>query len=260
MEETNAVVAEQSEPATVFAFGPEDQVDADRDGAELLGGGGEAPEDEQGVNGDADRFDGMENKDIGRAFAEERRRIEEKYRRQMDDDPTMRLGRLMVNDLMEQRGISEEEAVETATENFLKAVAKREGISPTVARKLYGNEVRSEMREAFEEPAVDEKADAIMKDYMSAPKPHGFDESIAENDPEFIQMLTEMPASAAIRVWTAERGTQNARQDIAEKLMARQSIPQMTRSMHTVTPRVDWTKVDSATFRAEKERRQKMGY
>lgn len=258
MEENNAVVtAPESEPATVFAFGPEDQVDADQGLAAPAGDGEQAPENEQGDTGDAGQFDGLENKDIGRAFAEERKRIEEKYRRRMDDDPTMRLGRLMVDDLMETSGLSREEAVKTATDNFLKAVAKREGISPGIARRLYGSEIKEAIDD---EPAVDEAADQIIEDLERAPKPRGFDAEEAYNDPEFIQLLTEMPAAAAVRVWTAERGTQNARQDIAERLMARQSIPQMTRPSHVVTPKVDWTKVDSATFLAEKERRAKMGY
>lgn len=258
MEENNTVVTTpESEPATVFAFGPEDQVDADQGIAEPAGDGEQAPEEKQGDTGDAGQFDGMENKDIGRAFAEERKRIEEKYRRKMDDDPTYRLGRLMVDDLMETSGLTREEAEKTATDNFLKAVAKREGISPSVARRLYGTEIKEAVAEELD---IDQRADMILNEVINAPQPAGFDLNIASQDPAFIQLLTEMPPSAAMRVWAAERGTQNARQDIAERLMARQHIPEMTRPMRTVSPKVDWTKVDSATFRAEKERRAKMGY
>lgn len=252
MEEQNTVnIQEESAPATVFAFGPEDQVDADQN-AESAGEEAQTTESEQVEEKGVDGHDG-EQKDIGKAFAEERKRIEAKYAKKMTDDPSYRLGEMMIADLMETGGLSRDEAVKRATDNFIKAVAKRDGISPNVAKKLYAKEVKAELEESA--PDADEEADRIVREFYEAEKPTGFDEKAALADSEFVQLLTEYPAKAAIRIWMSERSAKNAGQDLAEKLKARNAIPQMTRSGHAVSPTVDWTRVDSETFRKEKERR-----
>lgn len=254
MEEQNTVnIQEESAPATVFAFAPEDEsVDAAQT-AESVGEEAQISDAEDGDNnGSADRATD-DQRDIGKAFAEERKRIEAKYARKMNDDPSYRLGEMMVADLMETAGLTKDEAVKKATDNFIKAVAKRDGISPTVAKKLYAKEIKTEIESEF--PDVDEESDRIVREFYEAEKPDGFDEGEALNDADFVKLLTEYPAKAAIRIWMSERRANNASKDIAEKLKARQAIPQMTRPAHSVSPKIDWTQVDSETFRKEKERR-----
>lgn len=244
-QETVITQAEESAPATVFSFPPESPVDAGN--AEPQGEGVEVTEAESG-NAEAG-----EQKDIGKAFAEERKRIEQKYQRKMNDDPSYKLGEMMIADLMETAGLTKDEAVKRATDNFIKAVAKRDGISPNVAKKLYAKEVRQELEDNM--PDADEEADRIIREVYEAPKPDGFDEEAAYHDPAFAQLLSEFPVKAAIRIWMSERAARTAGEDLAEKLKARKGIPQMTRANQSVTPKVDWMSVDYETFRKEKERR-----
>lgn len=248
------------QPATVFAFAPETEappVDEAKDEQEVSETVA-AEEPAQEVDAPAEP---TTQKDINAAFGNEKRRIREaeraKYEEQISKDPFRRLGKMMVDDIIQSQGVSEEDAIQTVTDNFLKAIAKREGITPTVARKLYGTEIKQEVEKAAEaEPESD--VERIVREVQEAPKPEGFDESTAFNDPKFIQMLTEMPAAAAIRVYHAEKKAANVEQDIAEKLMSRQRVPQMTKPQQPASPVVDWRKVDAATFREEKERRRRM--
>lgn len=243
--------------ANVFAFAPEETA------VNAQEADGEAPTEETeqieetGVateaDGDADRLDGKSGKDIGKAFSAERKRIEEKYQRQLESDPFRQLGKLMADDLAETQNIPAEEAVKKARDNFLAAVAKRDGISQRVARKIYG-----EQADKVAEKTAESEAQRIAEEVKAAPKPAGFDPEIAYNDNDFLQLLEDgMPAAAAIRVWTAERKAANARQDVAERIVARNGVPQMTRPNMPVTPKTDWLSVDKETFEKEKKRRQR---
>ncbi|MBQ5587130.1 MAG: hypothetical protein IIU73_00780, partial [Selenomonadales bacterium] len=75
---------------------------------------------------------------------------------------------------------------------------------------------------------------------------------------EFQEMLLEMPVDKAIRLYHAEHfAADRAKQDLAEKMRARQAIPQTINPQQPASPVTDWSKVDSDAFFAEKERRQK---
>lgn len=275
MEENITVAAPAPEAAepTVFAFA---------EGMEAIPvDGGEEPAEEQetevseqvAAEEPAEEVDAPaettepKQKDISKAFKNEKRRIEEreraKYQKAMSEDPIRNLGLLMVNDLVQTKEISEEEAVKEVTDNFLKAIAKREGITPALARKLYGPQVKREIKQATsEEKTAENDVERIVREVEAAPKPEGFDEEKAYKDPAFIELLTEMPAAAAIRVYHAEQKASNAEasaaKDIAEKLKSRQRVPQMSKAQQPVTPAPDWRKVDSDAFFAEKERRKRM--
>lgn len=270
MEEVKAV---ETQAATVFAFAPETApVDEAQD--EHV----QTPDEESGTVGEPKAQDAEQaeaqteavdapagkktQKDIDSAIGREKRRIEEreraKYEERLSKDPIRSLGKLMVDDLIQSKGLSEEAAVQEATDNFLKAIAKREGITPTVARKLYGGAVKQEFAEQVEENKEPQlKVDRIVAELNAAKKPDGFDEETAYADDAFIELLTKYPVEAAIRIYHAETREAHAKQDIAEKLMARQRLPQMTKPGQTATPTTDWTKVDSKTFMAEKERRRR---
>jgi len=246
------------EPATVFAFGPEDvPVDGEQN-AEPAGEDVQAAEDqtveaEGSATGVDDQITDQES--VNRAIGREKHRIREQarqeYERKLADDPYRKLGRIMAEDLMDNQGISEEEAIKKATDNMLKAIASRENVSIGMARKLYGNEARQEAKEQQSE------IDRIVADVQAARKPAGFDEATAYQDSAFLDLLQEYPAEAAIRIYMAENKANHAGQDYAERLKARQAVPQSTRPQQAVKPKTDWTQVSTEDFMAEKARRSK---
>lgn len=251
----NSVNTEAPAPATVFAFAPETEavVDAPQEEAvESVDEGEQTPtenpveESEDSVVVDAPS-EGKQ-KDIGAAFAKESARIRKQYEKKLANDPLRSIGKLMVDDLMSQEEITEEEAIKKVNDNFLKAVAKRDNISPNVAKKLYGKE-----------PVIDSTENQVMdilEAVEAAEKPDGFDDS-AYNDPKFADLLTRFPAEAAIRIYVAEQQAANAPQDIAEKLRARKAIPQSITPQKSAAPKKDWMSVSSEEFAAEKARRNK---
>ena len=257
MEET-VITTNESAPATVFAFAPEDVGPVDAGEAAEPAGDGVQGTDQQTVSGasapegvDAPLSEAKDQRDIGKAFAAESRRLQAKYEKQLADDPMRALGRMMVEDLMGAGEMTEADAIQKATDNFLKAVAKRDNISPNVARRLYG----MEQAKAQSAPDPDAEIQRIVAEVEAAAKPEGFDAAAAYRDEEFVTMLTEMPVDKAIRLYHAEHKVSNEKQDIAEKLRARQAVPQTMVPQQPVSPVTDWGKVDSAAFFAEKERR-----
>ncbi len=257
-------VVNDSAPATVFAFAPEDTEQNPVDAGDVPAVEQEeqaeqtAVEPTEGSDGVSDQLaEAKGQKDIGRAFRAESKRLEEKYRKQLETDPIRLLGKLMIDDLLENSDLSEEDAIKTATENFLKAVAKRENISPNVARRLYG--VKGEKAQTAEQHSTpDDEAQRILADVEAATKPAGFDLETAFADQTFIDLLTQVPAEIAIRLYHAEHRVGTEAQDLAEKLRARQSVPKTMVPSQPVSPKTDWLSVDSAAFQAEKERRRKL--
>ena len=257
MEET----VETSAPATVFAFGPEESAPVD-EVQEAAPVGEEAQESEQQMVEAEESAEGVdtqpsEQDKVSKAIGKEKHRIREQarqeYEKKLSEDPVRQLGKLMLDDLMTNKDLSEEDAIKEATDNLLKAIAKRDGVSVGVAKRLYGQQVKQTVQQTAEEPDID----TIVEEVRKAPKPEGFDESVAYQDDSFLELLQEMPAKAAIRVWMAERKAGQAGQDIAEKLRARNAIPQAIRPQKPVTPKTDWTTVSREDFLAEKARRQK---
>ena len=252
MEET-VMMTNDSAPATVFAFAPEDVSPVDGGIAEPMGEEASVSEAtveaEQPTEVDAPH---SEQADIGKAFSAERKRIEAKFARQMETDPMRILGKMMVDDLIETKGLSQEEAVKMATDNFLTAVSKRDNLPNHVVRRLM------QQTEAKEATSHEDTVKEIISKLDAATKPHGFDEATAYADEEFQEMLLEMPVDKAIRLYHAEHfAADRAKQDLAEKMRARQAIPQTINPQQPASPVTDWSKVDSDAFFAEKERRQK---
>lgn len=258
MEET----VETPVPANVFAFGPEESAPVDEaQPAESVGEEAQASveqtvdagEPAEGVDA---QFTDQEqvNKAIGKEKARIREQARQEYERKLNDDPYRQLGKLMAEDLMTNKDLSEEEAIKEATNSFLQAIAKRDGLSLGTAKKIYGKEIQQGIKDAA---SGQSDIDRIVEDVKAAPKPEGFDEAQAYSDPAFLELLQEMPAKAAIRVYMAENKASHAGQDIAERLKARQAIPQSTRPQQPVTPKTDWTQVSTEDFLKEKQRRQK---
>ena len=256
MEET----VETPAPANVFAFGPEESAPVDEGqaadpvGEEVQETDGQTAEAEESAEGVSAQFTDQEQ--VNRAIGLEKHRIREQarqeYERKLADDPVRQLGQLMMDDLVTNKGLSQQDAIKEATDNLLKAIAKRDGVSVGVARKLYGKEVKQEVQEAQSD------IEKIAAEVMAAPKPKGFDAQTAYQDKAFLDLLQQYPAEAAIRIYAAENRANNAGQDLSEKLRTRQSIPQSTRPQQSVKPVTDWTQVSTDDFMAEKARRQKL--
>lgn len=227
--------------ANVFAFAPEAPVDAEQSEAVT-----ENTVEQTEVDAPSET-----QADIGRAFAAERKRIEAKYAKQLEQDPMRALGKLMVDDLMNSGNMTQEEAVQKATDNFLAAVSKRDNLPTHVVRRL----MQTDKKESNQEQVIDDIIDKL----RTAEKPQGFDEQSAYADEEFQQMLLEMPVDKAIRLYHAEHtATAQAKQDIAEKMRARQSIPQTIVPQQPAAPVADWRNVSTDDFFKEKERRRKL--
>ena len=194
MEET----VETSAPATVFAFGPEESVPVD-EVQEAAPVGEEAQESEQQMVEAEESADGVdtqpsEQDKVSKAIGKEKHRIREQarqeYEKKLSEDPVRQLGKLMLDDLMTNKDLSEEDAIKEATDNLLKAIAKRDNVSVGVAKRLYGQQVKQTVQQTAEEPDID----TIVEEVRKAPKPEGFDESVAYQDDSFLELLQEMPA------------------------------------------------------------------
>ncbi len=273
------------EPATVFAFAPgadgDSPVDAGQEGsgeADLQGGelqaSGETVEAEdsaEGVDGPDQTEDGNRDRtpsqaEIGHAFGRESKRLQDKYRREYEDrlaaDPAYLAGRRMIQDIADREGIPYDQAAQKAEERWIEAVARREGVSVNVARLLVQQAPsqpapQTQAQAAPEAPDTAAQATEILEGLLAVPKPDGFDLDAAMQDPGFVQMATELPPDAAVRVYAAEQRAKQAPQSVAERLQARQQIPQSSRPQQAATPVTDWARASEDQFYAEKERRRK---
>lgn len=190
------------------------------------------------------------------AFANMRRSMERQHEQKLATDPLRILGQKIVGDIIRaQPDISEADALRMAEDNLMKAIAERENISPLVAKQLFG-------QAAKEEPAEDytEQASKIAEELTSMELPEGFNLEAAGKDQNFVQLLTKYPPAAAVRIYAAEQGAQSAAskaaQDVAEKLHARQQIPQPLAKEMPVTPTVDYTSMSDADILAARRQRQ----
>lgn len=258
MEELNNTDVHQEEEimeapaeATVFSFGPQPdnpvvagmEADPQGDGAE---DDIEQPEENQ---------QRMSQADINRAIGREKSRL----RKQYEDAPEMRLGRMFVDDLMKQdSSLTREQAGKKAIDNFNRAKAKREGIPVAVLEELQELKRGRSMEQPEPEPeGLD--VDAIYQEVMDAPKPKGFDEEKAYADPAFIELLTgqnesgettgePIPAKYAIKIYMANQKAAQAPQEIAERVRAGRALPKSMKSQAQVMPQKDWTRVSDDEF------------
>jgi len=250
---------EEPTPATVFSFGPdESQVSADIN----AGAVGEEEPQQAGDEGGSEGSDEPQQSDrerFSKAIRSEKARIKQKY----ESDDAYKLGRLMIEDLMRQDStLSKADAGKKAIDNFNRAVSKRDGVALSVIQDI--QELKQNRQP---EPEPEDEVEQIYREVLDAPKPKGFDENKAYNDPEFIKLITgydekgnriddPMPARYAIQVYMANQRASQAEYDVAEKVRAGKSLPQSMKPQQRVSPRTDWTKVSDEEFLKEKERRK----
>ena len=260
---TEETPVETSEPAeaTVFSFAPfeESQVGAGEE-AEPDGDGDQEPEQVEPIRE-------MNNqKDVGNAFRKERIRRDKEiekakreYEAKLESDPVRQIGQLMVNNIMQREGKSAEEAAKIAEERFIAAYAKQEGLTPAQAKL----DLRSQrileaqaQREREPEPEPEDRIAGIVSELVNMKLPDGMDLNTAMEDDAFKDLLLdpELTPAAAVRIYKAEQDAKKAPQELADRLRARQSIPQSTRPQKAVAPQPDYRHMSSEDFFAEKER------
>lgn len=262
-----APTASAPEPATVFGYEPEaDPVGEDQTATQA---GEEAPAPEANSSGEEppEGADGQQpdkhQKKVGHAFQRESTRLKREYEQRLKNDPDRAIGRRLVEDLMARENMTEEQARQALDQRYAAAYAKRENVGEGVARDIellkrragIENTPSDNQNEDFDAEA---RAAEIKSEIASMELPDGFNPDDAYADPEFAQLLLEMPTSAAVRVYAAERKAANAPMDIAEKLRARQQIPQAERPNAPVSPQVNYLDMSSEDFFEEKARREKM--
>ena len=260
--------ASMPEPATVFGFAPEDEP------------GAAVPEA-------ADRQDGQSDANTGEdqaaaapafaddrkrdAFAEQRRALERKYR----NDPARVIGERILKDRMQRDGTDRRRAYDAVMKRLNDAqdaaAAEEDDVTPGMARymremreSVQGLQERLGMADGPEEPAepeepgsAEERARAIVDDLMRVPRPKGFDMDAAIGDPAFVELLSEFPAEAAVRIYQAEH---IAPQQVADRLRARQGVPASTRPQQAVRPEPNYKEMSSEDFFKMKERVSKNIY
>lgn len=279
MDEITTTVTSTGEPAsgeaTVFAFAPEVddapeaqftetpvETDVTEDTQPESADQVENPVSDEGA------IDPQQDK-IGKAFAAQKRDLESKYRKEYADkeallkaDPAFAIGNRMIADAMKS-GKTREEAIETINDRMVSAWAKREGVSPAVAKMLLELETVpvATTPKVEEVPDVEAQAKNIVDEIMQMELPEGFDMEAAFADDAFVKLVTDYSPKAAVRIYMAEQkaasAEKNAPQAIAEQLRARQAIPQASKPQAAAAPAVDFNTMSSEDFWAFKERRQR---
>lgn len=263
---------ESSEPANVFAFAPqavsapeEGEVKAEQAGDEAPVATEQTGSEEEPSGGVADRKVVFKNqREAGSAFVKERQRRDaeiQRAREELRNDPIYRLGQSLVKDLVDAEGKTEEEAIQIAGQRLIDAIAKREGVGRGVAKMMFERSMAEAPADAPEqaEPEAAQTVQGIVNDLMSIKTlPAGFDMDGAVADQSFQELLLEMPANAAVRVYAAERKAQSAPAAVADRLRARQEIPQTTRPTQAVNAAPDYRSMSDADFLAEKERAKRL--
>ena len=258
----NAVMTDVETPSTPVDAGDDfytDELPAD----EAQQDAPEQTATEQGVGDQAQGEEKQSQKDIGKAFAAERRRIEARerarYEEMLQNDPARMVGHRMLTDLMHRQGISMEQAAQMMENNFIKAFAEREGVSEYAARMILSNAQRQGEQRSAQQPTstpdIHAAAARVHEELATAELPDGFDFDEAIKDEEFAQMLVDgapvkVAASFYMRLAQANQAAAQAPQKVADQLRARQSLPQQMKPQQPITPTKNFMEMSDAEFMA----------
>lgn len=271
-------------PATVFGFGPQDSepVGAAEDFGENTQTGEDAPEEGQNIadaQAPGDELNTKPQREIGAYWRKERERrdreierAKQEFEQKLSGDPIRQLGQLMIDNIASREGKTPDEAAKIAEERFIAAYAKQEGMTPAqarldlVAKRLLSANAPDKLapqKPTQQKPAespddVEAEAEAqameIVEELASMRFPGGFDLDVAMQDQSFQNLLIDYGPKAAVRIYAAEQTARQAPQQIADKLRARQQIPQTIRPQQAVSPVPSYRDMSSEEFFAEKER------
>lgn len=249
---TESISAAPVEPANVFGFAPE------TDAPDVAG------RDQDAAAGNENT--GAKQEDAAPAFTDEKQQNafeaqRKRYQKEMEAlraDPAMEVGEQLIRDVMRQDGCSREDAVSTIRQRFIDAYAKRENVGQDAARRLMKLQADEERVQPEETP--EDRAHAIVDQLMQVNVPEGFDMDAAVDDPVFQGLLVDYPAAAAVRIYQAEQRANQAPQQVADRLRARQSVPASTRPQQSVLPEPNFSEMSSEDFARYKERAIKTLY
>lgn len=180
---------------------------------------------------------------IDHAMYAEKRRVEERTRREMMQHPAFMVGNRMLNQIMQSHKTDINGAQKIFNDNYIASIAEREGISENVARAIYGKDVETQ-------PAartMNDYAADIRNEIASADLPEGFDFENAIQDTNFAQLLwrsRENPAELAVMVYDLRKKVDAAPREMADKIRARQAIPQPIKAAPTNTTPNLWAMSD----------------
>lgn len=273
--EENTVMTEQAAgmDVTVAQAGEAAAVDAPQErtysAAELLGIDeaetvDNAQPEQAAQEVDAPRQGDPQDK-VGAAFARERRRLENRYRREYEQklasDPMRSFGQRMIEQVARQHGVTLEQAAAIAEESMYKSIAEREGVSPAVARAIFGGPMARPQQPVQQDNSPEAFAARVRQDLETAELPEGFDFDASVQDIGFVELLTKYPVEAAARIYHSEKRAQQAPKDMAERIKARQAIPQPMSPQQPVTPQVDFNTIPDEEYialrREMRERRHR---
>jgi hypothetical protein len=92
----------------------------------------------------------------------------------------------------------------------------------------------------------------LMKVVNEGKMPRGFDRAEALKDGDFVRLLTEMPAYAAVRVYAAEQAAGRAEEEALDRLARKRqeqiSLPQPARAAGGTAPVIDYMALSSEQF------------
>lgn len=202
---------------------------------------------------------------VSAAFAEQRRKIEARYRREYEEklanDPMRSFGQRMVEQVARQHGVTLEQAAAIAEESMYKSIAEQEGVSPAVARAIFGGPMARPQQPVQQDNSPEAFAARVRRDLETAELPEGFDFDASVQDIGFVELLTKYPVEAAARIYHSEKRAQQAPKDMAERIKARQAIPQPMSPQQPVTPQVDFNTIPDEEYialrREMRERRHR---
>lgn len=216
----------------------------------------DVPEHTAVKGGVGDQQKGEEQKpddqsEIDKAFSRERRRIEQREQRRYAEQmqrhaPAIDIGTRLIQDIMQVHGVPMEAAVAIAEENLVRAIAARENVSPNVARAMLARPQAAAPQQQGTD--MQQMAGRIREDVMHMQMPEGFDFEMAIEDETFAQMLLEMPTARAVELYHLQRRVEQAPQEIAERLRARQMLPQQGKAQQAVTPKLDFDTMSDDDF------------
>lgn len=179
---------------------------------------------------------------VNRAMGAEKRRIEERTRKAMMQDPAFIVGQRMLGQIMQSHNTDANGAMRIFENNYYATLAEENGVSENVARAIWGRQ-----HEEAHEPSMDDHAKSIRDEIAAADLPEGFDFDEAINDNRFATLLwrsRENPAELAAHVYHLEKKVAAASQEMADKIRARQAIPQPIKAAPTNTIPDYWAMSD----------------
>lgn len=180
---------------------------------------------------------------IDRAMYAEKRRVAEAARREAFNHPAYQAGNRILSQIMQTHKTDLNGALEIFNNNYIASIAEQEGVSENVARALFGGDIAA----PAVHKSVDEYAADIRGEIETANLPDGFVFNEAIKDEEFARLLLrsrQNPAELAAYAYHLQKKVDAAPREMADRIRARQAIPQPIKAAPTNPIPNVWTMTD----------------